>query len=517
MKERKLDQSAERKLIDTYTVVSDNVPVIVNIWDCKEESIPLYEVQFPHIGEGTKAFLEEVRDDVAKEVSLKSLLLTDPKAAAKTKHDYYTKIKQRIKESLPKTSESNLNLFAGITLHKMYGLGDLEIILADNFLEEVAINSSKQPVSIYHKKHGWCKTALFIENEEEIYNIAALIGRNIGKDISNLSPIMDAHLLTGDRVASTLYPISTGGNTITIRRFARTPWTITHFISPEFKTMSVDMAALLWLAMQYELNVVVAGGTASGKTSVLNTLCSFIPPTQRIISVEDTRELALPKPLHWNWVPMASRTANLEGQGTIEMLDLIVASLRMRPDRIIVGEIRKKDQAQALFEAMHTGHSIYATMHADTAQQVKRRLTEPPMDIPLAEVSSLHLVLVQYRDRRKGIRRSMELTELMPTVGESSNLELNTLYRWRPRADKFEQVNAPTRLFDELNLHTGMTVKEIQEDIENKKMVLNWLVKNKVYDIDQVGDVFRRYYKDPDTLLKVVKDGWTAERLLGSK
>ncbi len=502
------------KLIDSYILITDKVPVTVNIWDCPKQSMPIYQIKFPNIGVGTQAFLDSLKDEVAKGIPLKNELLTDPKTAKKIKLQYYQKLKSLIKLQLPNLAQDTLNLFTGITLHKMHGLGDLEIILGDNFLEEVAINSSKQPISIYHKKHGWCKTMLYVENEEEIYNISALIGRNIGKDITNLNPLMDAHLLSGDRVASTLFPISTAGNTLTIRRFARTPWTVTHFIGPEYKTMSADMAAILWQAMHYELNVVVAGGTASGKTSVLNTLSSFIPPTQRIISVEDTREISLPKPLHWNWVPMSSRTSNLEGQGSVSMLDLIVASLRMRPDRMIVGEIRKRGQAQALFEAMHTGHSIYATMHADTAQQVKRRLTEPPMKIPLAEVSSLHLVLVQYRDRRKGLRRTMELTEILPAAGETTRLDLNTLYRWRPRSDKFEQVNRPIRIIDELNLHTGMTVKEIENDLNEKKAVLRWLLKNKVYDLDKVGNIFKIYYKQPEKLIKAVNNKWSIDKIL---
>lgn len=504
----------KKKLIDSYTLITDQVPVTVNIWDCHKQSIPIYQIKFPVIGLGTQAFLNSLKEDITRGISLKNELLTDPKIAKKFKLEYYNKLKSLITEKIPDLNQEKLNLFTGLTLHKMYGLGDLEIILGDNYLEEVAINGSKEPISVYHKKHGWCKTMLYIENEEEIYNISALIGRNIGKDITNLNPLMDAHLLTGDRVASTLFPISTSGNTITIRRFARTPWTITHFVSPEYKTMSHEMAAILWQAIQYELNVIVAGGTASGKTSVLNTLSSFIPPTQRIISVEDTREISLPKPLHWNWVPMSSRTSNVEGQGEVTMLDLIIASLRMRPDRMIVGEIRKQDQAQALFEAMHTGHSIYATMHADTAQQVKRRLTEPPMNIPLAEISSLHLILVQYRDRRNGLRRTMELTEIMPTAGESTRLELNTLYRWHPRKDKFEQVNKPIRIVDELNLHTGMTMKEIEDDRTQKTEILKWLTKEKVFDIDKVGDILKLYYKEPNSLIKAVTNKWSINKIL---
>ena len=185
----------------------------------------------------------------------------------------------------------------------------------------------------------------------------------MGKEITTLNPLMDAHLKTGDRVNATLFPISSKGNTITIRKFAVKPWTVTSLIKE--KTISYEGAALLWLAVQNEMSLLVTGGTASGKTSMLNMIANFFPPNQRIISIEDTRELMLPEILHW--VPMETRLPNPEGKGGVEMLDLIVNSLRMRPDRIIVGEIRRKREAEVLFEAMRTGHSVYGTLHANNA------------------------------------------------------------------------------------------------------------------------------------------------------
>ena len=152
---------------------------------------------------------------------------------------------------------------------------------------------------------------------------------------------MDAHLKTGDRVNATLSPISSKGNTITIRKFAVRPWTITDFVKEN--TISYEAAALLWMAVQNELSIIIAGGTASGKTSMLNGIANFFPPNQRILSLEDTRELVLPKILHW--VPLETRLPNPEGKGGITMFDLVVNSLRMRPDRVLVGEIRKRAEA----------------------------------------------------------------------------------------------------------------------------------------------------------------------------
>jgi flagellar protein FlaI len=258
--------------------------------------------------------------------------------------------------------------------------------------------------------------------------------------------------------------------------------------------------------MQYELNIIVAGGTASGKTSVLNGITSLIPPKQRIISIEDTREIFLPKDLHWNWVPLTTRNPNPEGKGEITMLDLMVASLRMRPDRIIVGEVRRKEQAEAMFETMHTGHSVYATMHADTVEQVERRLLEPPIAIPKSELGALHLIIVQYRDRRTGRRRTLELAEVLSAEGDDNTVELNYLYRWRPRSDTFEKINESIRLMQELNLHTGMTTAEIKKDLKDKEEILKWLIKHQIKEVDLVGKITKIYYATPEVIIEAAKN-----------
>jgi type IV secretory pathway ATPase VirB11/archaellum biosynthesis ATPase/intein/homing endonuclease len=168
----------------------------------------------------------------------------------------------------------------------MLGLGKVEVLLKDENLEEIVINNSQEPLWVYHKRFGWLKTNIVIKSDLEIYNYASMIGRKVGRQITSLNPLMDAHLTTGDRVNATLFPISTKGNTITIRKFARKPWTITDLIKNN--TISKEVASLLWLAIQYEMNVLVSGGTATGKTSILNVLTTFIPPNHRIVSIEDS-------------------------------------------------------------------------------------------------------------------------------------------------------------------------------------------------------------------------------------
>jgi len=393
----------------------------------------------------------------------------------------------------------------------MFGLGKIEFLLADPNLEEVVINGTREPVWVYHKKYGWLKTNIRIEHENEILNYANNIGRKVGRQITLLNPLMDAHLPTGDRVNATLFPISTHGNTITIRKFRRSPWTITDFI--ENKTLNYEVSALIWLAIQYEMNMIVAGGTASGKTSLLNVFACFIQPNQRIVSIEDTSELQLPNFLHW--VPLTTREPNPEGLGGVSMLDLLVNSLRMRPDRIIVGEIRRAKEAEVLFEAMHTGHSVYATLHADTAEQALKRLTNPPISVPESVIEALHLIAVAFRDRRLGIRRLLQLAEILPG-SEKRGPQVNVLYKWKPGKDEIVKENDSYRLIEEIRMHTGMNDQEIKNDIEEKIKILKWLVKNQVKDLNKIGKIIAIYYSEPSQVLKFVEKNEDADKLIES-
>jgi len=226
---------------------------------------------------------------------------------------FLTKAKEKLKRVLSKESENSIAMLSRVLVNEMVGLGDIEYLLADSMLEEIVVNSSKDVVWAYHKRYGWLKTNIQISDEEMIRNYSSRVAREVGREITHMNPLLDAHLATGDRINATLFPISTSGNTITIRRFSRTPWTMVHMIDPAFGTISEEAAAFLWLAIEYEMSMLVSGGTASGKTSMLNALMPFMPANQRIISIEDTRELNLPDFLHW--VPLTTRPPNPRGEG----------------------------------------------------------------------------------------------------------------------------------------------------------------------------------------------------------
>lgn len=498
-----------------YKIVVDNVSASVTVLRKPEEFMPIYEISFPKISEATEAILDSIRESLIENVKVKISEILDPNALEDVKRRFLQQSEVLVSRQLPKVSKDDRDTLSGYLVHEMLGLGKLEILLGDENLEEIAVNNSDEPVFVYHKKFGWLKTNAMVPNEEQIYNYAAVIGRKVGRQITNLNPLMDAHLLTGDRVNATLFPVSTKGNTITIRKFSRNPWTIINMIDPLTKNMNPKIAALLWLCIQYELNVIVAGGTASGKTSMLNALLPFIPPNHRIISIEDTRELQLPNFLHW--VPLNTREPNPEGKGEVSMLDLLVNSLRMRPDRMIVGEIRRQKEAEVLFEAMHTGHSVYATLHADRAEQVVRRLTNPPINIPESMLESLHIILVQYRHRRLGIRRTFQVAELIPGEIEGKvAVKLRVLYKWNPQNDTIEKVNDSYRLMDEIRLHTGMQEDDMKKDLDEKEKILNWMLANNIKTVNPVGKVVAEYYHDRKAVMKVINGKKSPEEILGS-
>ena len=470
--------------IDRYSININDIIVEIRIVAQEDKPVPQYIASITNISETTRLILEKIRQEFVSRIDVEEMQKFDDKSSTDIRTRFQNEIRKLISKYFPKTDDKTMNMLINYLIEENLGLGKIEILLRDSNLEELVINNHVEPVWVYHRKHGWCSTNVKIPTEAKIRHYATMIGRDVGKEITTLNPLMDAHLSTGDRVNATLMPISTKGNTITIRKFAADPWTITKFIKAG--TISLEAAAFLWVGIQNELSILVAGGTGSGKTSTLNAVSNFFPPNQRIISIEDTRELTLASNLHW--VPMETRLPNPEGKGGVSMLDLVINSLRMRPDRIIVGEIRRQKEAEVLLEAAITGHSVYGTFHANNAEEVVMRMSNPPIGIPKQMLTALGLILVQNRNRRTGKRRTLQIAEIT-TSGDA-----NVIMQMNAKKDVLERINDSKQTLDTLELYTGMNRDEIEFDLKQKMQILRWMIKKNIEEVDEVGDVMAKYY-----------------------
>jgi len=490
---------AEEQIFN-YKVICEGVAVDVDIFGHGKSMH--YEIAMPKFEQPTLALLDGIKSKLILELDISNIEVFDQVVVDKLKEKFRKRADELITIEMPNISKDSKYHMISRLIREMLGLSDIEFLLADENLEEIVINSAIESVRVYHKKYGWLVSNIKVNNELQIINYSNIIARRVGRQISTLTPLLDAHLVTGDRANSVLFPISGKGNTLTIRKFARDPWTVVDFINNS--TVSIEIFALLWLAVEYEMNVLFSGGTASGKTSILNICMSFLPPNHRVISIEDTRELQLPS--HLFWTPLTTREPNVEGKGKVGMLDLLVNSLRMRPDRIILGEMRKQEEAEVMFEAMHTGHSVYATVHADSMSETIRRLINPPIQTPPNLLDAVDLNIVMFRDRRRCIRRVFQIGEFI-TCEESgkASVKPNLLYRWDPNKDKLIAHSASVKLFDKLSMHTGMSQAAVQKDLKEKQEILAWLVEKNIRDIYNVGKVISEYYFDKEFILRTVR------------
>ncbi len=488
------DDPKDGKVFEEYDLDAHGLKVHITIAD-RGDFVPNYEIRMAGIGEATRVLLLSLRQELLSLIPIDPTRVEDKEYVDELTAKYVDASGVVLNKYLPGTDPNTKKMLIAYIINVMLGLGDLEAPLADDNLEEVAVNNSRENVWVFHKTYGWCRTNMRIDSEALIYDDAEIIGRRVGRQVTNLSPLMDAELPDGSRVNATLLPISQFGNTITIRKFAKNPWTMPAMV--QNKTVSSEVAALIWLCIQNEISLLISGGTASGKTSFLNALSIFIPSNRRIVSVEETRELTLPKFLHW--VPMLTRQANPEGKGEVTLYNLMINALRQRPDVMLVGEIRTKGGAETLFEAIHTGHAVYGTLHADNAQDTVIRLTNPPLDLPKLMLNSIGAVVSLFRHRRLGIRRALEFGEILRSG------DINVLYRWNIRNDNITQIAELSRLSELISLYGGYTRPEILDDVKEKSKVLDWMSKNNVIDVDSSGMVVASYYKDRENVMKMIE------------
>ena len=385
-------------------------------------------------------------------------------------------------------------------LRDIIGYGEIDPLIQDDELEEIMIIGTGKPVFVYHRKYGMMKTNLQFDDEGKIRDLIDAIARQINRRIDQESPILDGRLMDGSRINATIPPVSPDGPSLTIRKFRRDPLTIIDLINS--KTISLDLAGYLWLCIDglgvKSANAIISGGTSSGKTTTLNALSAFINPNERIITIEDTMELQIP---HEHVIRMETRPANVEGMGELTMNDLVKNSLRQRPDRIIVGEVRA-GEAITLFTALNTGHSGFGTLHSNDARETITRLTNKPMSVPEIMIQAIDFIIMQNRIYTSSGVSFRRISEVAEVVGmEEGTVQLNKIFQWNPEKDLIENVGVTSNTLQQIARLSGKTITELQYEIENRKIVLKHMINHNIRSVDGVNSVIELYYKNPKQVL----------------
>jgi len=390
--------------------------------------------------------------------------------------------------------------------------GPIDPLMRDPHIEDISCDGSGQPIFLFHRKYGSLKSNIQFPDETVLSKFVTMLAQKCGKHISIAEPMLDATMPDGSRIQMTLSKAVTAkGSTFTIRRFKADPITATDLIT--YKTLSSEMVAYLWLAVENGISALIAGGTAAGKTSTLNAICLFIPRESKIVSIEETREINLPHP---NWIPGVVRSGfgeviNDKLAGEIDLYDLMKAALRQRPEYILVGEIRGKE-AYVLFQAMATGHTTYSTFHADSAQSLIHRLEGKPIEIPRVMLQSLDIVTIQVQAEvgDKRVRRVKQIVEIVDIDPITKEILTNEVFRWDPGQDQFF-FSGKSYVMERIRTQHGLSKEEMLEELNHRVEILNWMKENNIRAFKDVARIVSSYLDTPDEVMEKVRKATQAK------
>lgn len=465
-----------------------------------EDIIPQYELMQKNYTPSEKILLGEIRENLV------DLAMSSGETFRTSEDKLLNDIRNFLILRLNGDDENShisreyLDNIAHKFLRDINGYGEIDPLIQDDELEEIMVIGTGKPVFVYHRKYGMMKTNLQFSDERQILDLIDTIARQINRRIDQESPILDGRLSDGSRINATIPPVSADGPSLTIRKFKRDPLTIIDLINS--KTLSVELAAFFWLCIDglgvKSANAIISGGTSSGKTTTLNALSAFINPKERIITIEDTLELQIP---HEHVIRMETRPANVENKGELTMNDLVKNSLRQRPDRIIVGEVRA-NEAITLFTALNTGHSGFGTLHSNDARETITRLTNPPMEVPEIMIQAIDFIIMQNRIYTPSGVSFRRISEVAEVVGmEEGTVQLNKIYQWNPEKDIIENVGVTSHTLTQIAKLSGYSLTQLHHEIDNRKLVLRHMINHNIRSVEDVNNVLEMYYKNPQKVL----------------
>lgn len=467
-------------------------------WDSKEGEV-IYNLIEPEISQSDKDIINKVRTDLEERLNVDFTKLG------------YIKAKELLREEIEKSfgripdlvlEDTKKRVLIYYIEKEIVGFGKLDAIMKDPNIEDISCDGINIPIYVYHRnpRLGSLKTNIVFTDKDELDSFVVKLSQKCNKSISIAKPLLDGSLPDGSRIQATLgTDIARKGSNFTIRKFTQQPLTPTHML--KYKTLNSTQLAYLWMAIESGQSTLVSGGTATGKTAMLNVLTLFIRPNAKVVSIEDTAELRLPLP---HWVPHVARTPiSVEGKiGEVSLFDLLKTSLRQRPDYIIVGEVRGKE-AYVLFQQIATGHTGLATIHAANFPQLIDRLITPPISLPPTLLENIGVIVFLVVTKIKGsyVRRADTIVEITGMKDEKPLT--NSVFKWKPTKDEFELEGKSVILKIIADRH-GLTEENVKEELARRKKILEWMLKKGVYDYKDVARIISTYYSDPGRLLDMI-------------
>lgn len=454
----------------------------------------VYSVVEPRLDDGEQKLLVDIKEYIQEKINIDFSQVRQKNAM-----NYIADIFDLALEYLkPKIDESAEEVLRYYVFRDFVGLEKIEPLLNDRFIEDISCDGIAINIYIYHRnpRFGTLKTNVSFSTMEELDTFVNKLSERCGRTISISKPLLDATLPDGSRIQATLgSDIARRGSNFTIRMFTEEPMTPLDIIKGG--TCDARMMAYYWMLIEHGSSFLISGGTATGKTSLLNVLSLFIKPQMKIVSIEDTSELRLP---HAHWIPEVARTPISE-EGKVDMFELLKESLRQRPDYIIVGEVRGQE-AYVLFQQMAIGHPGLSTMHAENFPKLIDRLTSPPINLPPNLLENLDVVIFLRRVKhgRRYIRRVSSSVEITGFDRQTSSPIMNEIFSWSPHDDAFKSVKK-SMMLRKIAVLSALTEDDIEKELETRSKVLEWMVLNNIQDYKKVAAVINMFYTSRELLL----------------
>ncbi|MEM5871777.1 MAG: type II/IV secretion system ATPase subunit [Candidatus Aenigmatarchaeota archaeon] len=467
-------------------------------WEPQKNELVYYVVE-PQISPKDKEIIEFVKRELEERLDIDFIRIGEIKAKEILREEIKNIILQ-----IKNVDRTKIDIIKYYVERDILGLGKIEPFMRDKDIEDISCDGEGIPIYVYHRNplFGSLVTNIIFENGEELDTFVMKLSQKCGKSISVAEPIVEGSLPDGSRVHATLATdIARRGSNFTIRKFTKSPLTPIHML--EDGTLDSTQLAYLWLAVENRKSILISGGTASGKTSLLNALSLFIKPSMKIVSIEDTPELSLPHP---HWVPEVARTPISEGKraGEVSLFDLLKSSLRQRPDYIIVGEVRGME-AYVLFQQIATGHAGLATIHAANLPQLIDRLTTPPINLPPSLIQNLDIIifLLYAKSRDRYVRRVNQILEVTGVKGgKPTTIEI---FRWNPVQDKFETIEKSIVL-EHIAKTLGLTEASLKEELRTRKTILEWMREKRMFDYKEISNIINAYYTNPEKVISLIEE-----------